>query len=80
MWKIALSEIDLGPEEEAAVLRALRSGWLALGPETEAFEASFAELQGTRHAIAVSSGTAALHLALHASGIGPGDAEGGAQV
>lgn len=63
----------LGPEEEEAVLAVLRSGNIAQGPQVEALEAAFAAVCGTRFAVAVSSGTAALHLALLAHGIGPGD-------
>ncbi len=63
----------LGPAEEAAVLEVLRSGWLTTGPRTQAFEAAFARLVGTEHALAVSSCTAALHLALRLLDIGPGD-------
>ncbi|MFC1812450.1 DegT/DnrJ/EryC1/StrS family aminotransferase [Thermodesulfobacteriota bacterium] len=73
-WKIPLSDIDFGPEEEEAVLRVLRSKWLTMGSETEAFEKEFAEHIGVRHAIAVSNGTAALHLSMLALDIGPGDA------
>jgi dTDP-4-amino-4,6-dideoxygalactose transaminase len=73
-WRIPLSDLDFGPEEEAAVLRVLRSGWLSQGPETEAFESEFAEYLGVKHAIAVANGTAALHLAMLGLGIGPGDA------
>lgn len=51
----------------------MRSGWLTSGPEVERFESDFAAALGARHAIAVNSGTAALHLALAALGIGPGD-------
>lgn len=65
---------DLGEEEIAAVVDCLRSGWLTTGPQCQAFEAEFASLVGCRHAVAVSSCTAALHLALEALGIGPGDA------
>jgi dTDP-4-amino-4,6-dideoxygalactose transaminase len=63
----------IGPEEEAAVLSVLRSGWLTTGGEAKAFETEFAALVGVEHAIAVSSCTAALHLALKLAGIGPGD-------
>ena len=63
----------LGNEEEAAVLRVLRSGQLAQGEQVAVFERGFAELCQVEHAVAVSSGTAALHLALLAHGIGPGD-------
>ncbi|WP_324650012.1 DegT/DnrJ/EryC1/StrS family aminotransferase [Georgenia sp. H159] len=72
--RIYLSPPDIGPAEEAAVLRALRSGWVApLGPEVDAFEREVAEYTGRSHAVALSSGTAALHLALLAWGVGPGD-------
>ncbi|MEI6778823.1 MAG: DegT/DnrJ/EryC1/StrS family aminotransferase, partial [Chloroflexales bacterium] len=63
----------IGPEEEDAVLSVLRSGMLAQGPQIERFEVAFAALCGVPHAVAVSSGTTALHLALLAHGIGPGD-------
>jgi dTDP-4-amino-4,6-dideoxygalactose transaminase len=59
--------------EEAAALRPLRSGWVAQGPEVEAFEAELAAFVGARHACAVSNCTVALHLALAALGVGPGD-------
>ena len=64
---------DLGEEEVEAVVRVLRSGWITTGPEVQAFEREFAEYVGVRHAVAVNSCTAALHLALEAAGIGPGD-------
>jgi dTDP-4-amino-4,6-dideoxygalactose transaminase len=63
----------LGEEEAAAVLQVLRCGQLAQGEQVALFEQEFAHLCQVRHAIAVSSGTAALHLALLAHGIGPGD-------
>lgn len=56
-----------------AVLDTLRSGWLTMGPRTQAFEAAFAEWAGAAHAVAVGSGTAALHLSLLALGVGEGD-------
>lgn len=62
----------LGEEENEAVARVLRSGWVTQGPEVAAFEREFAEFVGARHACAVSSCTAALHLALRAVGVGPG--------
>lgn len=71
--KYLLSEIDMGEEEAQAVADVVRSKWLSLGPRTEEFEARFAERFGVRHAVAVSNCTAALHLALKACGIGPGD-------
>ena len=63
-WRYPLSDIDLGKEEEREVLRVLRSRWLSTGPVTERFEKAFSEYLGGGHAIAVSNGTAALHLAL----------------
>ncbi len=64
---------SLGEEEIAEVCDTLRSGWLTLGPKTLRFEEKFAQKLGARYAVAVSSCTAALHLALEALGIGPGD-------
>ena len=63
----------VGDEEVAAVSDAIRSGWLTTGPRAEELERRFAEYVGAKHALAVSSGTAAMHLALVALGIGPGD-------
>lgn len=60
-------------EIDAAVGRVLGSGWFVLGNEVRAFEEAFARYLGVRHAIGVGSGTEALHLALVASGVGPGD-------
>ena len=66
---------DLRVEEQdlQAVAETLRSGWLTLGPRTAAFEKAFAAQLGARHAVALSSCTAALHLAYLAAGVGPGD-------
>jgi dTDP-4-amino-4,6-dideoxygalactose transaminase len=64
---------DIGEAEEQAVLEVLRSGWLTTGPKTRSFEAEFAKHVGARHAVAVNSCTAAMHLALEAIGLGPGD-------
>jgi dTDP-4-amino-4,6-dideoxygalactose transaminase len=60
-------------DEEAALARVLRSGWIMQGPEVEAFEAELATFCDARYVCAVSSGTAALHLALLAVGVAPGD-------
>lgn len=56
-----------------AVVEVLRSDWLTTGPKVDEFERAFAEFVGTDHAVAVSNGTAALHAAMHALGIGAGD-------
>ena len=63
----------LGPEEVSAAGRAILSGWVTQGPEVAAFEREFAAYVGAPHACAVSSGTTALHLALLAVGVRPGD-------
>jgi perosamine synthetase len=70
---IPLARPVLGEEEERAVIEVLRSGQLSLGPRLVEFERRFAEQIGARHASAVSSGTAGLHLALRAVGVGEGD-------
>ncbi|MGA9186210.1 MAG: DegT/DnrJ/EryC1/StrS family aminotransferase, partial [Candidatus Acidiferrales bacterium] len=71
--RIPLSKPDIGKREIDAVTRVLRSGQLSLGPRVAEFEEKFAAYAGMRHAVAVSSGTAALHLAVKAMGIGAGD-------
>jgi dTDP-4-amino-4,6-dideoxygalactose transaminase len=63
----------IGEEEIAAVVETLRSGWLTTGPRVQRFEAEFAALTGSPHALALNSGTAALHVALAAAAIGPRD-------
>ena len=71
---ILLSSPDVGELEEQYISRAVRSGWIApLGPDVDAFEREVAARVGTRHAVALSSGTAALHLGLVARGVGRGD-------
>ena len=64
---------DLRPEFDEAYRRVLDSGVFILGPEVHGFEMEFAEFAGGGHAVAVNSGTSALHLALLAVGVGPGD-------
>jgi dTDP-4-amino-4,6-dideoxygalactose transaminase len=63
----------IGEEEVEAVAETLRSGWLTTGPRAAELEARFAEYVSASHALAVTSGTAALHLSLVALGVGPGD-------
>jgi dTDP-4-amino-4,6-dideoxygalactose transaminase len=74
MTRIYLSPPHLGSEELELVKEAFASNWIApLGPHVEAFEREFAAFVGVRHALAVSSGTAALHLAVRLLGVSPGD-------
>jgi len=70
--EVPFSLPDIGEEEIAAVVDTLRSGWLSMGPKTQAFETEFAAAVGARYAIAVSSATAGLHLGLNAIGVGAG--------
>ncbi|HXD53893.1 MAG TPA: DegT/DnrJ/EryC1/StrS family aminotransferase [Solirubrobacteraceae bacterium] len=72
-WKIALTDVEVPEEDVQAVLECLKSGWLTMGPRINAFEQALAGFTGAPHAMTVSSGTAALHLACLAAGIGPGD-------
>src|SRR6476646_5039461 len=64
---------DIGDEEITEVLDVLRSGWLTTGPKARDFEREFAAMVGAKHAVAVNSCTAALHLALEAAGLREGD-------
>lgn len=73
MNQIPISKPGISDAEKTAVLSVLDSGFLAQGPRTAEFETQFAHLCGVRHAVAVSSGTSALHIALLAHGIRPGD-------
>ncbi len=72
-WRVNLADNTIDDDEIQAVSDVLRSGWLSPGPQTRAFENEFADALGCPAAVAVSSGTAALHLAVLALGIGPGD-------
>ena len=72
-WEVPLVELEVTDSDVDSVLECLRSGWLTMGPRTQALEEAIAEMVGTEHAIVVSSGTAALHLACRALGLGPGD-------
>jgi dTDP-4-amino-4,6-dideoxygalactose transaminase len=69
---VSFAPPDIGDAEMRAVVDVLQSGWLTTGPQVKAFEAAVAAYTGATHAVAVNSGTAALHLSLLAAGIGPG--------
>ncbi len=64
---------DIGEAEVQEVVETLRSGWITTGPKTQEFERAFADAVGASHAVALSSCTAAMHLALEALGLQPGD-------
>lgn len=71
---LPFAQPDIGDEEIAEVVAALKSGWITTGPRTRQFEQDFAEFMGDGlEAVAVNSATAGLHLALEAAGLGPGD-------
>lgn len=70
---LPLSRPSLGAEEIQEVIDVIRSGWITTGPRVKRFEEEFARYVGAPHAVAVNSCTAALHVALLAHGIGPGD-------
>lgn len=72
-WRYPLSTLPMPEEDVSAVLECLESGWLTMGPRMQAFEAALAEELDVPHVVCVSSGTAALHLACLAAGLGPGD-------
>jgi dTDP-4-amino-4,6-dideoxygalactose transaminase len=72
-WRIPLSDIDFDEDEALAVQKVIESRWLTMGKVTQEFEVAFADYIQTKHAIAVTNATAALHLACLALGIGQGD-------
>lgn len=72
-WLVPLSDVAVDEELVAAASEAVESGWWSMGPRVAEFERAFADFVGVGHALAVGSGTAAIHLALHACGCGPGD-------
>jgi dTDP-4-amino-4,6-dideoxygalactose transaminase len=73
IWKVPLSDLQFGDEEDQAVLQVLHSRWLTMGTITSEFERRFAEEIYSKHAVAVTNATAALHLACLSLGIGEGD-------
>ena len=72
-WAVPLADVKVTEDDVRAYLDCLNSGWLTMGPRTKAFEEAFAEAVEAPVAVAVSSGTAGLHLSLAAAGVGPGD-------
>jgi dTDP-4-amino-4,6-dideoxygalactose transaminase len=72
-WKVPLADVIVADDDIDAVVATYRSGWLSMGPETEALEQAFADYTGAAHALAVANGTAALHLICAGAGLGPGD-------
>ena len=72
-WRIPVARPDIGAAEQEAVRFVMASGWITQGPKVRELEVGFARLCETGHAVATNTGTAALHVALLALGIGPGD-------
>ena len=72
-WAVPLADVRIAEDDIAAVADVLRSGWLSMGPRTEALEERFAAYTGAPHALAVTNGTAGLHLTCLAAGLGSGD-------
>ena len=72
-WTVPLTDVVITESDRRAVAECLEGGWLTMGPRTQRFEAALAEWTGAPHAVAVSSATAALHLACRALDLGPGD-------
>jgi UDP-4-amino-4-deoxy-L-arabinose-oxoglutarate aminotransferase len=70
---LPFSRPSMGAEEIAALQDVLMSGWITTGPKNQELEEAFCKLTGNRHAIAVCSATAGMHVTLMAMGIGPGD-------
>jgi len=71
--RVSFARPSIGRDEVAEVVATLESGWLSTGPRVQQFERAFADYTGAAHAVAVNSGTAALHLSLLAAGVGTGD-------
>ena len=73
VWRIPVAKPDIGSPEAEAVRVVAASGWITQGEKVRELEAAFARLCGTEHAVATTTGTAALHVALAALGVGSGD-------
>jgi len=73
MTEVSMARPFVGEEEAKAVYDTIKSGWLSMGPKVKEFEKSFAEIVGSKYAISTNNGTAALHIALIASGVKDGD-------
>src|SRR3989338_8944748 len=71
--KIPIAKPLFSQEEEKKMVEVIRSGWVTQGPQVQAFEEAFARYVNSKYAVAVSSCTTALHLALIAANVGPGD-------
>ena len=71
-WQIPMASAELTDADIQTVVEVMRSGRLALGPKTREFERLIADYVGVKHAVAVNSGTSALHLLVRALGLGPG--------
>lgn len=72
-WRITLADVVIGEAEHRAIDDVLRSGWLSMGPRTEEFERALGETLEAENVVAVTNGTAAIHLAAATLGLGPGD-------
>jgi dTDP-4-amino-4,6-dideoxygalactose transaminase len=72
-WAVPLADVIVTEGDLAEIIDTYKSGWLSMGPRTEAFEAAFAAYTGAGNALACANGTAALHLACLGAGLGPGD-------
>jgi dTDP-4-amino-4,6-dideoxygalactose transaminase len=72
-WKVPLADVVVPEDDIDAVSEVYRSGWLSMGPQTEALERDFERFTGAHHALAVANGTAALHLICAAAGLGACD-------
>src|SRR3954453_10674574 len=72
-WDVPITDLTVRDEDVESYLDSLASGWWTMGPTTDRFEEEFQKWIGAEHAVAASSGTAALHLACVAANLGPGD-------